>query len=81
MLGSMTSSASGGSSSGGAMKLSSAVVGSLLSEKVDQVTQLQAQFDVKKSEAENSPAQQHAKQVSGNLVHVSNLFLYVRNTS
>ena len=69
MLGTMTSSNSsvsgsaGSGGGGGAMKLSSVVVGSLLSEKVDQVAQLQAQFDVRKAEAENSPAQQHAKQV------------------
>ena len=53
-----------GSSKANQLKMSSETVGSLLSEKLDEVAQLQAQFDAMKVDAENSPAQQHSRHVS-----------------
>ena len=59
----MTSSGSGAGGKG-QLKVSSETVGSLLSEKLDHVAQLRAEFASKKVAAENSPAQQHANQAS-----------------
>merc|ERR1712226_1511567 len=57
-------------SSRGQRSISSETVGSLLSEKLDEVAQLRSQFDAMKVEAENSPAQLHSKHVANIRVRI-----------